>query len=106
MIGLILIIALLLGIQVGIFVSVLQKIGNQAERIADRMNDVDIIENANVCNHELAPCEYYYDDDWGHIGREIFANKRRIGYLCCCKKCGALFVDWNIKDDESGEENV
>lgn len=105
MIGLILIIALLLGIQVGIFVSVLQKIGNQTARIADRLNDAVIIDNSNVCQHELAPCEYYYDDDWGHKGREIFSNGKTLGYLCYCKKCGALFVNWNIKASESGGDN-
>ena len=105
MIGLILIIALLLGIQVGIFVSVLQKIGNQAERIAGRFNDSVIIDNSNVCQHELAPCEYYYDDDWGFKGREIFAYKKPLGYLCYCKKCGALFVDCNIKASESCGDN-
>lgn len=99
------ILSLAIGAQAGIFVSVLQKIGNQTARIADRFNDSVIIDNSNVCQHELAPCEYYYDDDWGSKGREIFSYKKPLGYLCYCKKCGALFVDWNIKASESGGDN-
>lgn len=105
MIILILILAVCIGIQVGIFVSVLQKIGNQSERIADSMKDVEIIEYSNVCSHDLAPCEYYYDDDWGFKGREIFECGKTLGKLCYCKKCGALFVNRNIKADDSVGEN-
>ena len=92
--AIIFLLTLCIGIQVGIFVSILYKIGNQTAKIAD-----------SVCSHDLAPCEYYYDDDWGFKGREIFECGKKLGKLCYCKKCGALFVNRNIKAGDSVGEN-
>ena len=104
--ALIFLLTLCIGIEVGIFVSILYKIGNQTAKIADSMKDVEIIEYSNVCSHEIAPCEYYYDDDWGFKGREIFEYGKTLGKLCYCKKCGALFVNRKVKAVDSVGENV
>jgi hypothetical protein len=53
------------------------------------------------CKHELAPCKYYYDDDWGKKGRVIFDDASTpLGALCYCKKCGALFIEPRVSEKQ------
>lgn len=91
----------------GIFVfrkwrKVAVKTDSMLDEMHDEINegDTEYMPASKPCDHEFAPCEYYYDDGWGCKGRELFGNNGRVGYLRYCKKCGALFVWW---DDSHGE---
>ena len=53
-----------------------------------------------ACDHKTkVPLDYYYDDDWGHIGGKVWYNdpnqggKRIEGQLRVCIDCGQVFVD-------------
>ena len=52
-----------------------------------------------ACDHKTkVPLDYYYDDDWGHKGNQVWYNdpnqggERKEGRLCMCIDCGQAFV--------------
>ena len=52
-----------------------------------------------LCEHKTkVPLDYYYDDDWGFKGNQVWFNdpnkggQRREGQLCMCIDCGQVFV--------------
>ena len=52
-----------------------------------------------LCDHKIkAPLSYYYDDDWGFKGDEVWYNdpnkgdKRIDGQLKVCVDCGQVFA--------------
>ena len=51
-----------------------------------------------MCEHELEPCNYWYDDDWGVMGNVLFTKEGKK-QMCYCKKCNGLFV----RDRKDGE---
>ena len=44
------------------------------------------------CLHDLKPLNYYYDDDWGFKGSQVWGEKREEKILSYCTKCGQVFV--------------
>ena len=53
-----------------------------------------------ACDHKTkVPLDYYYDDDWGFKGNQVWFNdpnkggQRREGQLRMCVDCGQVFVD-------------
>ena len=44
------------------------------------------------CPHNLKPLNYYYDDDWGFKGSQVWGEKREEKILSYCTKCGQVFV--------------
>ena len=52
-----------------------------------------------ACDHKIkVPLDYYYDDDWGFKGNQVWFNdpnkggQRREGQLRMCIDCGQVFV--------------
>ena len=52
-----------------------------------------------LCEHKIkVPLDYYYDDDWGFKGNQVWFNdpnkggQRREGQLRMCIDCGQVFV--------------
>lgn len=53
-----------------------------------------------ACDHKTkVPLDYYYDDDWGFKGDQVWYNdpnqggQRIEGRLRMCIDCGQVFVD-------------
>ena len=53
-----------------------------------------------LCDHKTkVPLKYYYDDDWGFKGDQVWYNDPNQGNQCVegqlrvCIDCGQVFVD-------------
>lgn len=58
---------------------------------------------SSACGHSNhTPLIYYYDDDWGHKGSEVWYKgsdgKIHEGKLNVCLSCGMVFVKGNDND--------
>lgn len=56
----------------------------------------------NNCNSDLKPLNYYYDDDWGHKGNQVWMNQYTQEIrLFACPKCGNVQIRINQNKKEN-----
>lgn len=57
------------------------------------------LQKCKLCNTNLNRLNYYYDDDWGYKGNEVWDSQDNEKELFCCPKCGLVYALKIIKED-------